>query len=97
MVEADVTTDETDVAAAIGGPLGIAANRARKAKKATEATADGSRAARRVPHRQAPRIEDGSSSEGFRIVVNGRRDRVRVVVDSDDGNRVVTMFPVRSE
>ena len=31
------------------------------------------------------------------VKVGGRRDRVRVVVDSDDGNRVVTMHPVRSE
>lgn len=31
------------------------------------------------------------------ITVNGQTDRVRVVVDSDDGNRVITIFPVRSE
>src|SRR5262249_9308966 len=32
-----------------------------------------------------------------RMKVNGVRDRVRVIVDSHDGNRVITMFPVRSE
>jgi len=32
-----------------------------------------------------------------RIKINGKRDRVRVRVDSEDGNRVSTMFPVRSE
>ena len=32
-----------------------------------------------------------------RMKVNGRRDRVRVVVDSQDGNRVISIFPVRSE
>jgi hypothetical protein len=30
-----------------------------------------------------------------KIVVNGRKDLVRVVVDSKDGNRVITVFPVR--
>lgn len=29
------------------------------------------------------------------IVVNGKKDLVRVIVDSSDSNRVVTMFPVR--
>lgn len=32
-----------------------------------------------------------------KVKVNGQRDRVRVVVDSSDNNRVITMFPVRSE
>lgn len=32
-----------------------------------------------------------------RMKVNGVRDRVRVVVDSDDENRVISIFPVRSE
>jgi RHS repeat-associated protein len=32
-----------------------------------------------------------------RTKVNGRRDRVRVIVDSDDGNRVISAFPVLSE
>jgi hypothetical protein len=32
-----------------------------------------------------------------RTKVNGRRDRVRVAVDSDDGNRVISAFPARSE
>jgi len=29
------------------------------------------------------------------IVVNGKKDLVRIIVDSGDGNRVITMFPVR--
>ncbi|WP_207636340.1 hypothetical protein [Acetivibrio clariflavus] len=29
------------------------------------------------------------------IKVNGRRDLVRVIVDADDFNRVITIFPVR--
>lgn len=29
------------------------------------------------------------------IVVNGKKDLVRVIVDSGDGNRVITIFPVR--
>jgi hypothetical protein len=29
------------------------------------------------------------------IIVNGKKDLVRVVVDSNDGNRVITIFPVR--
>jgi len=32
-----------------------------------------------------------------RMKVNGKRDRVRTVVDSHDGNRVISIFPVRSE
>ncbi|MDK2127045.1 RHS repeat domain-containing protein, partial [Parachitinimonas caeni] len=32
-----------------------------------------------------------------RMKVNGRRDRVRGVFDSHDGNRTITVFPVRSE
>jgi len=30
-----------------------------------------------------------------RIKVNGLRDRVRVIVDSQDANRVISIFPVR--
>ncbi|HMU65296.1 MAG TPA: hypothetical protein PKD35_11505, partial [Nitrosomonas sp.] len=30
-----------------------------------------------------------------KISVNGQKDLVRVIVDSEDGNRVITMFPVR--
>lgn len=29
------------------------------------------------------------------IVVNKKKDLVRVIVDSDDSNRIITMFPVR--
>ncbi|QER40173.1 filamentous hemagglutinin N-terminal domain-containing protein [Acinetobacter suaedae] len=46
------------------------------------------------------RISDPSSrlqTYEKRIVINGQRDRVRVVVDSHDKNRVITIFPVRSE
>lgn len=32
-----------------------------------------------------------------RVKVNGKVDRVRVIVDSADNNRVITTFPVRSE
>ncbi|NNA07159.1 RHS repeat protein, partial [Pseudomonas lundensis] len=32
-----------------------------------------------------------------RVKVNGRKDRVRGVFDSEDGNRTITVFPVRSE
>jgi hypothetical protein len=31
----------------------------------------------------------------MKVKVNGLRDLVRVVVDADDANRVITMFPVR--
>jgi len=30
-----------------------------------------------------------------RMKVNGQRDRVKVVVDSHDNNRVITIYPVR--
>ncbi|WP_240362600.1 MULTISPECIES: hypothetical protein [unclassified Streptomyces] len=29
-----------------------------------------------------------------RMIVNGMRARYRLVVDSDDGNRIITFFPV---
>jgi type VI secretion system secreted protein VgrG len=43
-----------------------------------------------LPSRQIQRFEK-------RTVVNGKRMRLRVVVDSDDDNRVITAFPVESE
>jgi hypothetical protein len=42
------------------------------------------------PSRRIQMFED-------KIKINGQRDRVRVVVDSADSGRVITMFPVRSE
>lgn len=32
-----------------------------------------------------------------RVKVNGQADRVRTIVDSHDSNRVITIFPARSE
>jgi hypothetical protein len=31
----------------------------------------------------------------MKITINGRKGLVRMVVDSDDANRVITMFPVK--
>jgi len=31
----------------------------------------------------------------MKVKINGVKDLVRVIVDSDDANRVITMFPVR--
>jgi RHS repeat-associated protein len=48
--------------------------------------------------KKGTRVSDPSSPLQIfekRMVVNGVRDRVRVVVDPDDANRVITIFPVR--
>jgi hypothetical protein len=31
----------------------------------------------------------------MKIKINGRRELVQVVVDSDDANRVITLFPIK--
>ncbi|HZH77167.1 MAG TPA: hypothetical protein VEY88_14145 [Archangium sp.] len=38
---------------------------------------------------------DRIQSFQMKIKINGRRDLVQVVVDSDDANRVITMFPIK--
>jgi len=67
---------------------GIGTSRAQIAQASEEIVAKGTRVSR--PGERIQVFEK-------RTKVNGRRDRVRVAVDSDDGNRVISAFPVRSE
>lgn len=32
-----------------------------------------------------------------KITINGKTDKVRIIVDSEDGNRIITMFPARQK
>ena len=41
------------------------------------------------------RPDDCIQSFQMKMKINGRRDLVQVVVDSDDANRVITMFPIK--